>query len=108
MAEHKYGLMRQLGLNDPVTVTLPAHVWAGFLSAYGSSEWSNSDTNAIMIEARDALFDPRWLKEREAELQRQHDTQHRIMSGMIPGFPSPDIPPDPEGLSGDGPGISDD
>lgn len=101
MNKGKYGLMRDLGLNDEVTITLPAHVLRGFLAAYLSTRWESSDATSIMTAIQDALFDPLWAKEQQAEAQRQHDEHQRLISGMIPGFPGPDIPPDAEGISGE-------
>lgn len=96
---NKYGLMRKgIELNAPVTITLPAHVWHGYWSAYGAAKWGCSEATAIMMEVRDAMFDPVWLKEREADTQRKHDEHHRQILGSmfsgLPGIDMPDIPPD--------------
>lgn len=89
----KYGRMREITLNEPVTITLPAHVWCGFLAAYVAAKWSCADASVILNEVQNALFDPLWLRERQAEVQRVHDERHRLISG-ITGFPGPMTPPD--------------
>lgn len=47
-----------------------------------------------MMEIQDALFDPRWVREQQAEAQRKHDEHNRRMSGILPGFLPPEVPPD--------------
>lgn len=99
MTDSKYGLMREMDLNAPVSITLPAHVWRGFLAAYCSTKWESTDATSIMMEIQDALFDPLWAREQQAEAQRKHDEYHRRMSGILPGFLPPEIPPDAGNLT---------
>jgi hypothetical protein len=101
MEKPDIGRMRTMDLNEPVTLTLPAHVWLGFLASYSATKWACMYATAIHAEAMEALLDPLWLKEREAARARRHDQEHALMSRIIPGFPAPDIPPDAGGLSGD-------
>jgi hypothetical protein len=97
----KYGLMRDLSLNAPVKIELPAHVWAGYLSAYGAADWGCADADAIRNEVQTTLFDPRWLREQQAENQRQRAEHPHIHGVGIIGFPGPQVPPDAGGLSED-------
>lgn len=94
----KFPRMRKMDLNDEVTIKLPVHVWLGFNSAYNTTEWASPDATAIMREVQETVYDPLWLKEAQAEQQRNHDRNHQIFSG-ITGFPGPEIPPDAGGLS---------
>lgn len=99
----KYGLMRDLKLNDQISIKLPVHVWAGFMATYLETDWSGGDANAVFREVQEALYDPRWRKEKEAAHQRQHDEANQRIKDMLPpGFPFPglDIPPDAGDLDG--------
>jgi hypothetical protein len=93
-------VMKDIGLNDPVTVTLPAHVWAGFLSAYASTKWHSPDADTIGQEAVDQIFNPLYIKEREVANQAhqdQHESMFRMFTGGPPGVPlhmeDPEAPP---------------
>lgn len=92
--EEKYGRMRPIQIGDDVTITLPAHIWLGFVGAYAATRWESADASTIMHAVHLAVFDPVWLKERTAHIQRQNDEQHRRIATMIPGFPVPEVPPD--------------
>jgi hypothetical protein len=101
MSADNHILMRDLKLNDLVTITCPAHTWLGFLAAYGNTKWSDTFTSAIASEAGKALFDPVTLREWEAEEQRQGDLRRRLLAGIIPGLHTDsDAPPDASGLYG--------
>jgi hypothetical protein len=94
---NKYSRMRQMDLNEPVTITLPAHIWLGYMASYGAARWTCGYASVIMAEVREALFDPLVLKEQEAAEQRHNDRHNRLFSSMLPGFKPPgddDIPPD--------------
>lgn len=83
---------RDVSLNEPVTLTLPAHIWLGFLASYGSSKWSCAYTSAIMSAVFDQVMDPVWLKEQEARGQEAHDTQRELLNRFLTGR-GPDLPP---------------
>lgn len=85
-------IMRDINLNEPVAVTLPAHNWIGFISAYASTRWHNTDANAIGSAVIDALFDPVCVKERAAAAQEEHDTANSMIRHMFTGQP-PETPP---------------
>lgn len=85
-------IMRDISLNEPVPVTLPAHVWLGFISAYASTEWSCEDVSIIAQEAIRQLFDPLYLNEKEAAMQEQHDQQQSVLQAIITGR-RPETPP---------------
>ena len=95
MAEGQKNVMRSMDMNARVRITLPAHVWLAYLSAYSSADWSNPYATMIMIAVRDRLFDPEYVKAQEDDARRQHEQQHQILSGIgiIPGFARPDVPP---------------
>jgi hypothetical protein len=102
MTNDKYGRMRPIDLNEPVSVTLPAHVWRGYMAAYTSTKWEAVDATSIMIEVQNALFDPLWMKEHEAEQQRRHDEHRQHIHEQLPDFLKPviasDVPPDAGGF----------
>jgi hypothetical protein len=85
-------IMRDIGLNDPVTVTLPAHVWMGFIGAYAATKWQSSYVDQIGSEVIDQLYDPLHLKEREAAHQEQHDLSRALFRHMTMGQ-LPEVPP---------------
>ena len=103
MPNSKKKIMRDIKLNDPVVVELPAHVWIGFIAAYSATKWQAEDASAIALEAIDRIFDPVWVKEREAANSEHRDTHIALMqaaiTGRMPGMTEiPDMPPDkPEG-----------
>lgn len=89
-------LMKDIGLNDPVTITLPAHHWTGFLSAYASTRWHNTDADAIGHSIIEQVFSPLYLKEREAAVQADHDKHQAEVHRFFTGQP-PEMPPHMEG-----------
>lgn len=86
----KNPVMRDIKLNDPVSITLPAHIWLGFVAAYATSDWNCNYANNIATEVSDALLDPIYMNERLAEEQQARDEQSATMQrlmGQIPEFP---------------------
>jgi hypothetical protein len=83
-----------LKMNDEVSVTLPAHVWLAFVTVYMVAKWSNPYATMVALAARETIYHPRYLSEQEAQRQQHHDMHQKIISRMIPGFPTPDVPPD--------------
>lgn len=81
-----------MSLNEPVTITLPAHIWLGFMFAYSDSEWSNLCAGKIAFEAQKAVMDPVYVKEQEAKIQAQADMQHAAFHHMFTGQ-HPENPP---------------
>lgn len=90
MPEQK--IMKDIGLNDPVSVTLPAHVWVGFIGAYKSTKWVSEDTSEIYRKVIDELFNPLFLKEQEAAMQENHDKHMGLFRHIFTGE-SPETPP---------------
>jgi hypothetical protein len=90
--------MRSMDLNEPLTITLPAHIWHGFMVAYGDTEWINAYASAVLVEVQERLLDPVWLKERLAAHQRDHSTQDRLHNQLLSRFgiklPEDEVPPD--------------
>ncbi len=80
-----------LGFNDPVAITLPAHVWHAFMAQYATTEWSSNAAAQICIKVQEELLDPIYVREREAEAQAHHD-QHEMVLQRFMGLP-PDLPP---------------
>ena len=94
-------IMRDIKLNDPVAVELPAHVWVGFIAAYSATRWQAEDASAIALEAIEKIFDPVWMKEREAANSEHNDLSQALMRaafiGQMPQMPGiPEMPPDDE------------
>lgn len=83
---------RNISLTDPVTVTLPAHIWLGFFAAYMSTKWACNYASAIAVAAQEQLMDPLWLKEREAHQQQHDDIGQALVHGFLTGRP-PEPPP---------------
>jgi hypothetical protein len=86
---------RKLDVSEPVTVTLPAHVWIGFISAYLSADdWANCDTSAICSAAQRELLDPIYVNERDAAHQQHKDMHEKAVHRMF-GVGNPLDPNDP-------------
>lgn len=93
----EFPLMRKMDLNEPISITMPAHLWVGFLAAYSITEFSHGAANAIAELAQEALLDPIYLNERLAEQQQLVD-QHQQQMHRVFGTPPPDFPPNAEEL----------
>ncbi len=89
MADHPR--MKPIELNEPVPITLPAHIWVGFLSAYMSTEWGNSNAGYICEAIEELLMDPVWLKEQQAAFQQHKDRRDAALERLTGG--RPDFPP---------------
>jgi hypothetical protein len=87
-------VMKDIGLNDPITVTLPAHLWLSFAVTYASSGWGSSSANSVCSAVVDQLFNPLYLNETQAEAQQMQDQQEMAIKALF-GQP-PDIPPNME------------
>lgn len=93
MADRK--IMRDIGLNDKVSVELPAYVWLGFAASYISSSFNSPDANEVVTAVQRALLDPLYLKEQEAHHQQQHDQAQSFFNTIVSGNP-PEVPPNME------------
>lgn len=92
---------RNINMNEPVSVTLPAHVWLGFIFTYAGANWTDICTSRISGEVQKQLLDPVYLKEQEAAAQHQADLQMAAFhhfTGQPQDFPpnmTDGIPPQP-------------
>jgi len=92
--ESRLPRMRDMKLNDPVSVTLPAHIWVGFQSVYMSAE-GNGDffSEAICNASIDQIIDPLYVQERDAATEkRTHEGLRHLADALNDRLP--DIPPD--------------
>ena len=90
----KNPVMRDIKLNDPVSITLPAHIWLGFVAAYATSDWNCNHANQIATEVSEALLDPLYMNERLAAEQQARDEQQAIFQRFI--GQTPEVPPNME------------
>jgi nitrate reductase cytochrome c-type subunit len=97
MAENEK-VMKDIGLNDPVSVTLPAHVWIGFIAAYSSCAWNSGHATQVANAAGKEILHPLWINEQEAQRQQQVDEQQAAFNSLFTGQP-PEVPPSMEGLT---------
>lgn len=84
-------------LNEMVSVDMPAHVWVALIAAYNDCEWSNGTMHLMLGSVQEKLFDPIWLKEKQAEMQAQADEHERRFHaglGGVFGMGIPDPPSD--------------
>ena len=95
MANQK--IMRDIGLNEPVSIELPAHIWLAFMAAYAVTEWESSAAHSICLKIQDAVMDPIYLNEQLAAAQLAHDGHRNIFHHLFGGADS-DAPPDTEGM----------
>ena len=83
---------RDISLTAPVTVTLPAHVWAGFLASYMSTEWVCFYTTTVATAVQEQIMDPLWLKEQDAKRDDDMSQPPAFIARLLGGAP-PDLPP---------------
>jgi hypothetical protein len=89
--------MRDIGLNDPITVTVAAHIWLSLIAAYNDCDWANDGMSYVLGKAIREIMDPIYLNEQEAAAQEAHDQQQQFFQNMIPhlpGMPGPEGPDD--------------
>ena len=94
MEESRLPRMRDMKLNDPVSVTLPAHIWVGFQSVYMSAE-GNGDffSEAICNASIEQIIDPLYVQERDAATEKRtheglrHLGQRRVFCTAKRDFP---------------------
>jgi hypothetical protein len=84
-----------------VSITLPAHIWMGFIYTYHSNDYTGICEGHISNAVQEAMLDPVYIKESQANSQKLADEQHQSMHQMFSGFSGmmPYIPPDAEGLT---------
>jgi hypothetical protein len=99
MADRK--IMRNITLNEKVAIELPAHIWLAFMAQYATTKWSSDAASHIVVNIQEALLDPIYIKERQAEAQSYHDRSDLAFQ-MFMGQ-HPDIPPNMEGPEMGGP-----
>lgn len=92
MADEK--MMKDIGLNEPVTVTAPAHMWVAAVAAYADTDWSCMHLQVILAKAQEELANPDWYKSQMEAHQEFHDRRdhaqaavHRILTGQQPEEP---------------------
>jgi hypothetical protein len=55
----KYARMRELGLEDLATITMPMHIWHGVISSYEDTDWDNCHADTLFNEVRHAVYPER-------------------------------------------------
>src|ERR1700744_5090030 len=94
---HRY---KKLDISEDVTVTLPAHIWLSFISAYCASDFKDPDVTEVANAAQDQMLDPEYKKERDEAYANQRQKAGEMFEKMhgipIPGLAhlndDPDIP----------------
>lgn len=84
--------LRPMDINAEVEIRLPAYVLWGFLSAYNSTRWANSEANAIALAITKAMVHPRILNEMLAKQRDREEVQKKMEDKMrrlafLPDFP---------------------
>lgn len=92
MAQQK--IMRDINLNDLISIEASAHVWIMAMAGYAECDWQSGPMSIIFQRVQEAIFDPIYLNEKLAENQQQHDMQEGFF-GMLTGR-SPEVPPNHE------------
>ena len=90
-------MMRDIGLNDPVTIILPAHIWIAAMSAYAEAEWGNAPMSVVFRKVQETILDPLYMREQEAAHQQQQDYQQDFFQHTTTGQ-LPEVPPNAEDL----------
>lgn len=84
-------------LNEMVGAEMPAHVWVALIAAYNDCDWTNGSMQMLLGSVQEKLFDPIWLKERQAAIQAEVDEHQRVFHaglGGVLGLGMPEVPPD--------------
>lgn len=102
-------MRKDMGLNDLVSIEMPAHMWLSFIAAYTATEWKNGPATAVCHLAQEALLDPVFLNEQLAKMEQEQE-QHNAMFHRVTGIPVgeanwqvPLLPPEPPGAEDDEP-----
>lgn len=87
--------LKKLGMNEMVSIEMPAHMWLSFLAGYLASEWSTGSANTLAEQIQEALLDPLYVKEKQAEMQFLQDQRNAGLQQFFTGQP-PETPPNME------------
>jgi hypothetical protein len=95
MNEDQFPQFRKMDISDPVTVTLPAHVWVSFWSAYTANpEWNDGAANAIAIAAQEAVVEPAYIQKIKEEHEKIHSRGNSWLSELQNQMPQPQEKPE--------------
>jgi hypothetical protein len=95
MPEQK--IMRDMSLNDPISVEAPVHMWLALTAAYNDCDWSNENLSEVLRRALHQIMDPIFIREQEAAAQHAQDQQAQFFNNItshLPGMPGYEGPDD--------------
>jgi hypothetical protein len=90
-------IMKDINLNEPITVTVPAHIWLALTAAYNDCDWINDNLGYVLEKAMRQIMDPIYVKEQEAAQQEAMDKKQQFfenLSSHLPGMPGSEGPDD--------------
>jgi hypothetical protein len=93
-------MMKDISLNEPITVTVPAHIWLALIAAYNDCDWANDNMSYILGKAIREIMDPIYLNEQEAAAQEAQDQQQQFFQSITSHLPGIQLP-GPEGPDDD-------
>lgn len=83
-----------IGLNDEVTVQIPAGIIIAAISAYAETQWSCGAMSQLMVMCQEQIIDPVYWNETQAAHQEAHDQAEAIRTQMMSQI-MPNLPGDP-------------
>jgi hypothetical protein len=86
--------MKDINLNEPIAVEVPAHIWLALTAAYNDCDWTNDNLGYVLSKAMRQIMDPIYVKEQEAAAHEQAEAQQNFFQHMATHFPG--IPEGPE------------
>jgi hypothetical protein len=85
-----------LELNGMINADIQVALVVQALAEYVVSEWSAPAMSQLMHGLQEKILDPVFLRERQAEAQRERDMQEEAMKRIVPGISLPGMFPFPE------------
>jgi hypothetical protein len=85
-----------LELNGVVSPEIQVALIVQALAEYVAAEWSAPAISHLMHGLQEAILDPVFLREHQAEVQRQQDQQEEMMNRIVPGIGLPGLFPFPQ------------
>lgn len=84
-----------IGLNDDVTVQIPAGIIIAAVSAYAEAEWCSGAVSQLMVMCQEQIIDPLYWNETQAAHQEAHDQAEAMRNQMMQQIMPHIMPHDP-------------
>lgn len=64
-------VLKKMDVSENISVSLPAHVWISFWSAYAHASWQDGAASVVALVAQEAVLDEDWVQEQSERRQEQ-------------------------------------